>query len=195
MRLTRYFRVHYFKVIWSSWFFLSSALYAEDLLVGVWLMWETARKTRISTFHGFAVVKQRVAVTFQPHQSSKHLSIRNELWVATSQTMSDPGSTWSHIDHVLEEVEPGDEADLISVVEKWTRAAVFFFQLASDWNRLFIGTPSSRRNISWHKNWCLWSSLSHFSSVAHKWLQLRMNRRSGERRRSSCHASDGGKKR
>lgn len=88
-------------------------------------MWETVRKTLISTFHDFAVVKQRVAATFQPHQSSKHLPIHNKLCVATSQTMSDPGSLWSYIDHVIEEVEPADGTDLISVVEKWTRAAVF----------------------------------------------------------------------
>lgn len=78
------------------------------------------RKTDVFffTFHGFAVVKQRVAVTFQPHQSSKHLSINNKLPVSTNQVVSDPGSSWSYIDHVLEEVEPGSGTDLISVVEK-----------------------------------------------------------------------------
>lgn len=70
------------------------------------------------TFHDFAVVKQRVTVTSQPHQSSKHLSINNKLFVGTSQRISDPGTAWSYIDHVLEEVEPSNGTDLISVVEK-----------------------------------------------------------------------------
>ena len=76
----------------------------------------------IFTFHGFAVVRQRVPVTFKPHQSSKHLSIHNVLSEATQvkQRKSDPGPTWTHIDHVSEEgeAEPGSGTELISVVEK-----------------------------------------------------------------------------
>lgn len=79
---------------------------------------EEKKRKRLILVFTFAAVTQRVAVTFKPHQSSKHLHMNNKLLVARSRTVSDPGSTWSHTDHVLEEAEPANGTDLISAMEK-----------------------------------------------------------------------------
>lgn len=94
------------------------------------------------TFHDFSVVKQRVAVTVQPHQSSKHLPINKKLF----ERRSDPPALWSYIDHVLGEVEPANGTDLISVVEKINPACYFFFSPLCN-NRLFTRAPLSIINI------------------------------------------------
>lgn len=71
-----------------------------------------------------AGVKQRRAVCVHADQSSEHLEptrfgLERELdnWPQT-------GWTRSHIDHVLEGVEPSSGTDLISVMEKWRQAVV-----------------------------------------------------------------------
>jgi len=129
------------------------------------------------TFLDVAVVKQRAAATLQPHQSSKHR-------YQSASSGSRCCGTWSYT------MFQKKWTDLISVVEKWTQALLFFFP-SPPFTLVWPVKPAFHtRSVVHNKHFptVLIASL-YFSYIS---SGLRVNRRPGEEeKRSSSHVSCG----